>query len=240
MSATVGSLFSGIGGIDLGLERAGFEVRWQCEIDPYCRKVLAKHWPDTPCYEDVRNLPDDIERVDLICGGYPCQDFSYAGVRRGVHGDKYLWPPMRDCIRRLRPSVVLIENVPGHVSLGFDITLSDLAEMGFDAEWSIVSACSLGAPHARERLFCVAYAAGDDGAHHLPHRLRQAGGHESRGGGGRGGGYRWLPEPEVDRVAHGIPSSVVRSPLSALGNAVVPQVAEFIGHQLMAHLKEPA
>ena len=229
----VGSLFSGIGGLDLGLERAGMEVRWQCEIDPYCRKVLAKHWPDIPCYEDVRNLPDDIDRVDLICGGYPCQDFSYAGVRKGVLGDKYLWPPMRDCIRRLRPRFVLIENVPGHLSLGFDVTLSDLAELGFDAEWSLLSACSVGASHRRERLFCLAHPPAGDGSDYMPRHFGQAGGHESRGGRSGAWGTGWIPEPAVDRVAHGVPSRMVRGPLESLGNAVVPQVAEFVGHRIM-------
>ena len=106
----VGSLFSGIGGIDLGLERAGMEVRWQCEIDPYCRKVLKKHWPDIPCYDDVRNLPDDIEPVDLICGGYPCQPFSLAGARRGGDDPRHLWPAFASTLRLLRPEWALLEN----------------------------------------------------------------------------------------------------------------------------------
>ena len=233
MTLTVGSLFSGIGGIDLGLERAGMTVRWQCEIDPYCRKVLKKHWPDVPCYEDVRNLPDDIERVDLICGGYPCQPFSFAGVRRGEADPRHLWPAMRDCVRNLRPSYVFIENVPGHLSLGFDVVLSDLAALGFDAEWSLLSACSLGASHRRERLFCVAHAPTGDGADYLPHRVGQAGGHESRGGRGGTWGDGWLPEPEMDRVAHGVPSRLVRGPLESLGNAVVPQVAECVGRMIL-------
>jgi DNA (cytosine-5)-methyltransferase 1 len=232
---TAGSLFSGIGGLDLGLERAGIKVRWQCEANPYCRTVLAHHWPSIPIYDDVRTLPDDLEPVDLIFGGYPCQDFSYAGVRKGILGDKYLWPPMRDCIRRLRPRYVLIENVAAHLSLGFDVTLSDLAEMGFDAEWSVVSACSVGAPHMRERVFCVAHTTGGDEPDHLSRHLRQAGRDESRRGRSGARAERWLPEPEMDRVAHGVPSAVVRGPLSALGNAVVPQVAEVVGRGIVSH-----
>lgn len=223
----VGSLFSGIGGIDLGLERAGMRVAWQCEIDPYCRRVLAKHWPDVPCYEDVRNLPDDIEPVDLICGGYPCQPFSLAGDRAGTDDPRHLWPAMRHTLRHLRPRYVLIENVPGHLSLGFDVVLRDLAELGFDAEWSIVSACSLGAPHARERLFCVAHANG-------PVRGRERGWFSRQTLGGEERNLRgWDDEPEVDRMADGLPPLVGRATNHALGNAVVPQVAELIGRRIM-------
>lgn len=233
----VGSLFSGIGGIDLGLERAGMTVAWQSEIDAYASKVLAKHWPHVPNLGDVTKIDwSQVERVDLIAGGYPCQPFSEAGVRRGEADPRHLWPFMFDAIRVLRPRYVLAENVAGHLSLGFDRVLADLASIGFDAEWSIVSACSVGAPHLRRRVFVVAYAQGDDGASHMPCHQGQREGRRAqpRGGCSGPGRDRWLPEPDVSRVAHGVPRRLVRPPLEAIGNAVVPQVAELIGHRIMA------
>lgn len=230
----VGSLFSGIGGLDLGLERAGMTVAWQSEIDPYCCRVLAKHWPNVPNLGDVTAIDwKKVPRVDLICGGYPCQPFSFAGVRRGRDDPRHLWPHVRDAIRVLRPRWAVLENVPGHLSLGFDRVLSDLAALGFDAEWSLVSACSVGAPHMRKRLFAVAYAPVGDEPHPMSHRGWPTLAHEPRGSGGGGWLPAWLPEPTVDRVADGVPLSMVRGPLHALGNAVVPQVAELVGRRIM-------
>lgn len=244
---TVGSLFSGIGGLDLGLERAGMEVRWQCEIDPYCRKVLAKHWPDVPCYDDVRNLPDDIERVDLICGGYPCQPFSTAGRMRGAEDPRHLWPDFARLIRVLRPRFALLENVPAHLGLGLDAVLGDLAILGFDAEWSIVPAAAVGAPQRRPRLFVLAYAKEPErcGRRRVPavtagrrddrtvadvHRCRS---HI----GGSPDAEPWTHQSPVQRMGDGLSVGLDRRRLFALGNAVVPQVAEFIGTQLLAHLE---
>lgn len=237
VNLTFGSLFSGIGGLDLGLERAGWEMKWHSEIDPYCIRVHEKHWPDVPNLGDVSKVDwSDVERVDLICGGYPCQPFSQAGARRGATDERHLWPYMRDAIRYLRPRFVLIENVREHLRIGFDAVLSDLACLGFDAEWTVVSACALGAPHARERLFVLAYPQSDDeqsqGAHHsrpvTQSRL------QSRGSGGAPRSEWWLSEPVMDRVAHGLPRRLVVEPLRAVGNAVVPQVAEFVGSQILA------
>ena len=157
---TFGSLFTGIGGLDLGLERAGMECRWQCEIEAFPRLVLAKHWPNIPCYEDVRKIGADIEPVDLICGGYPCQPFSQAGKRGGAEDPRHLWPEFARIIRLLRPRYVLLENVPGHLSLGFGDVLGDLAGLGFDAEWTCVRAADVGASHLRKRVFVVANARG--------------------------------------------------------------------------------
>ena len=230
---TVGSLCTGIGGLDRGLEQAGLRVVWQCELDPYCRQVLAAHWPEVPCYDDVRHLPADLERVDLVCAGYPCQPFSFCGNRAGADDPRHLWPAVRDAIRSLRPRWALLENVPGHLGLGFDTVLADLAALGFDAEWSLISACSMGAPHLRERLFCVAYTPGGDGEGEVSHHPRAGArrGFQPRGSGGYPRPDRWLPESPVDRVAYGVPSKLVRAPLHALGNAVVPQVAEWVGRR---------
>lgn len=158
MTLTVGSLFSGIGGFDLGLERAGMKVIWQSEIDAFACKVLKKHWPDVPNLGDINKIDwTNIERPDVICGGYPCQPFSTAGKRGGATDPRHLWPAMFNAICLLRPRYALMENVRGHLSMGFDQVLGDLASVGFDAEWQVIPAAAVGAPHKRDRVFIVAY-----------------------------------------------------------------------------------
>lgn len=156
-----GSLFSGIGGLDLGLERAGFEVKWQCEIDPYATKVLEKHWPNVPRFRDVRECgAHNLPPVDLIAGGFPCQDVSLAGDRAGITGARSgLWTEYARIVRELRPRFVLVENVPGLLSAGMGEVLGDLAGLGYDAEWESLPASAFGAPHRRDRVFIVAYSA---------------------------------------------------------------------------------
>jgi|TARA_R110000822_G_scaffold33726_1_gene95921 DNA (cytosine-5)-methyltransferase 1 len=159
MTLTVGSLFSGIGGFDLGLERAGMKVIWQSEIDTFASKVLKKHWPDVPNLGDITKVDwSNIERPDVICGGYPCQPFSQAGKRGGENDARHLWPAMHNAICVLRPRYALMENVRGHLSLGFGRVLGDLAEIGYDAEWQVIPAAAVGALHKRDRVFIVAYA----------------------------------------------------------------------------------
>ena len=155
---TVGSLFSGIGGLDLGLERAGMRVIWQSEIDPYGCRVLNKHWPDVPNIGDITQVDwSQIARPDVICGGYPCQPFSTAGKRQGENDERHLWPYVREAISHLRPRYAILENVRGHLSLGGLTVIGELAAIGYDAEWRIVSAASVGANHRRDRIFIVAY-----------------------------------------------------------------------------------
>ena len=307
----VGSLFSGIGGIDLGLERAGFETAWFVENDPHCQKVLRRHWPDTPVYGDIHELTgDELEPVDMIAGGYPCQPFSVAGKRQGEDDERHLWPEMRRLIRLLRPRYVFAENVPGHLVLGLNNVLCDLAEDGFDAEWGVVSAQEMGAPHLRKRLFIVAHrqsngrdegraeSAGQQGRSDAAERggeevaYRDSEGLEERQGVGsnprqelqtpvRGDDevddalqagrdpdidastgaaqppmgrnphgvprgldpHRWPAPPgepqhpwEPPRtVADKVPNRVAQ--LKGLGNAVVPQVAEFVGNLLRSTLQ---
>jgi DNA (cytosine-5)-methyltransferase 1 len=153
----IGSLCSGIGGLELGLERAGLgETVWQCEYDPHARTILERHW-DVPIYEDVTDTDwSTVEPVDVICAGYPCQPFSQAGQRQGSDDDRHLWPAVRDAIRHLGPSYVVLENVRGHLSLGFGEVLGDLADLGFDAEWRMLRASDVGGPHRRERVFIAA------------------------------------------------------------------------------------
>ena len=161
---TVGSLFSGIGGIDLAFAAAGFDVRWQVEIDPYCQKVLRKHapiyWPNAQLHTDIYDC-HDLPHVDVIVAGFPCQPFSLAGKRLGVNDDRYLVPELFRVIEEVRPYAALFENVPGFTSIDDGNTFAEflraLAEMGYDAEWGRVSASGVGAPHKRERWVCVAY-----------------------------------------------------------------------------------
>ena len=158
MTLTVGSLFSGIGGLDLGLERAGMKVIWQSEIDPYACKVLKKHWPEVVNHGDIKQIDwRAVEPVDVICGGYPCQPFSTAGKRKGTDDPRHLWPWVRTAISELRPRYAILENVRGHLSLGGLQVIGELAEIGYDAEWRVVSAAGVGAPHRRDRIIIVAY-----------------------------------------------------------------------------------
>ncbi len=226
MSATVGSLFSGIGGLDLGLERAGWDVRWQSENDAYACRVLAKHWPNVPNLGDVTTIDwSTVEPVTLIAGGYPCPAFSQ--VARGRNVAPNLWPHMRAAIAALRPRLVLLENVAAHLGRGFPSVLADLDALGFDAEWTTLTACAFGASHTRRRLFAVAY----------PHSSREpvlpvdaevAGLRSPSGDRGHWG----IPTAYDARADDGVPHRVDRA--GRLGNAVVPQVAEWIGRRLLA------
>ena len=154
---TVGSLFSGIGGFDLGLERAGMVIKWQVEIDDFCNKVLEKHWPNVNRYRDIKELRgDELEPVDLICGGFPCQPFSAAGKRRSKEDDRYLWPEMLRVIRAVRPNWIIGENVAGIVSLALDDVLSDLENEGYACQSFIIPACAVNAPHRRDRVWIIA------------------------------------------------------------------------------------
>jgi DNA (cytosine-5)-methyltransferase 1 len=158
----VGSLFSGIGGFDLGLERAGCEIIWQVENNEYCRRVLRKHWPSVPCHGDITVIDwRDIPAVDLVCGGFPCQPFSCAGKQRGAADDRYLWPEVVRCLSILRPTWFLGENVPGLLHLGIDQVLSDLEALGYQTSVLGIPACGVDAPHRRDRLWIVGWHAND-------------------------------------------------------------------------------
>jgi DNA (cytosine-5)-methyltransferase 1 len=271
MTLTVGSLFSGIGGLDLGLERAGMNVIWQSEIDPYACRVLKKHWPEVPNHGDIKQINwGDVVRPDVVCGGYPCQPFSTAGKRKGENDPRHLWPWVREAISQLRPQYAILENVRGHLSLGGVTVIGELASIGYDAEWRIVSAASVGANHRRDRIIIVAYP-NDAGPHSEEINPTEAGEYARRWLGGCGqdvadteGSVRrrpeshgvctvygqatelgkqgwdsksisswWETEPDVGRVADGVPARVDR--LRGLGNAVVPQVAEVIGRLVVEH-----
>jgi DNA (cytosine-5)-methyltransferase 1 len=267
----VGSLFAGIGGFDLGFERAGMRVSWQVEQDAYCRAVLARHFPGVARYEDIREVGiDNFDPVDLICGGFPCQDLSSAGRGAGIDGARSgLWSEFARIVRELRPGYVVVENVPALLTgkgkrwdrgpIGR--VLGDLAEARYDAEWACLSAREFGAPHLRKRIWIVAYPARDAeagaAAESGSERQRaRAGGQRSRAAdfadadeAGRPQqrepepseaqlaapelGRWWSAEPAVGRVADGVPHRVDR--LAALGNALVPQIAEWIGRRILEY-----
>lgn len=315
-----GSLFSGIGGIDLGLERAGMTCKWQVEIDDFCNKVLEKHWPKVKRYRDVREVgKHNLEPVDLIAGGFPCQPHSVAGKRRGKDDDRNLWPEYLRIIREVKPRWVVGENVPGIITTMLDDVLSDLEGADYSPTVFNIPACAFGANHIRRRIFIIAYAnssaiqeqrsdaskrngfdnrninlantnlgrslqgeseeqstiigeqtfagssisgenVADTQKQHRPLKrqktLKPGCGSEDisntkRQGlqigeaqpdssiqstkrtnmGSRGETNHWSVEPNVGRVANGVPNRVDR--LKSLGNAVVPQVAEYIGRCIL-------
>lgn len=220
-----GSLFSGIGGIDAGFDEAGLTCAWQVEIDPFARQVLAKHWPDVPKHDDIRTFKPTA--VDVICGGFPCQDISNAGKREGIDGERSgLWSEYVRIIREVRPRFVVVENVGALLVRGVGRVLGDLAALGYDAEWDVLRASRFGAAHRRERVFIVAYPAGIrlEGRvlSTVPEQLPRVG----------DPGYRFtVTEPIGVGTNHGIPCYVDR--VRSLGNAVVPTVAKWIGERLI-------
>ena len=159
------SLFSGIGGLDLAAEMAGFVTVGQCEWADYPTKILEKHWPDVPRWRDIRTLTGEsfyertgLRTVDIISGGFPCKPFSVAGERKGKDDDRYLWPEMLRVIQEIRPTWVLGENVPGIINLALDEVLSSLEDIGYSCEAFLVPACGVDAPHKRFRIAILAYS----------------------------------------------------------------------------------
>ena len=236
-------LFSGVGGFSLGLERTGgFETVAFCEIEPFPRKVLAKHWPKVPIYGDVRTLTaGDVGTVDVITAGFPCQDISLSGRGEGITGARSgLWSEVARLVGELRPSFVILENSPALLVRGFGVVLSDMAALGYDAQWHCIPAAYAGAAHLRDRIWIVAYPMQIGGVSatvgHLDWTLLyQAEWPEIADA--TGGHVAWAPEPSVARVANGLPNIVVRR--SALGNAVVPKIPELIGHAILAAVAKP-
>ena len=158
-------LFSGIGGFSLGLEAAGMETVAFCEKDSFCRKVLQQHWPDVPVYEDVRALDGRAYRgsVDVVCGGFPCQPFSVAGLKQGKADDRHLWPEMLRIISECRPRWVIGENVSGFINMALDDVSSDLENEGYEVRTFVLPACSVDARHRRDRVWVVGHAISEHG-----------------------------------------------------------------------------
>ena len=163
MRPTVGSVFSGIGGFDLGLERAGWQVRWQIENNSFRQNILRRHWPDMELRTDVRTDTDGLERTDLVCGGFPCTDLSVAGKRAGLAGEQStLWYDFRRLVEDTRPTWVLVENVPGllssHEGEDFAIVVRGLAELGFGVAWRVLDSRYFGVAQRRRRVFIAGRA----------------------------------------------------------------------------------
>ena len=290
---TFGDVCAGIGGISLGLQRAGMTPAFQIENDPFCTKVLEKHWPDVPRWTDLKEVdPRALPRVDVLAGGIPCQPVSVAGKRKGRADERWLWPYFWEMALVLRPRYVLLENVPGILRNDcFGSILRDISASGFDAEWDCLPAAAVGAPHLRYRLFLVAdpASAGRDERRGLGQgcatgasRWRRLGdsdcpgtladidlagleGHErgiladreslARHFAGCRGGWAWCPPREdgpleswLLRKVHGVSKWVDpdwrdrKERVKALGNAVVPQLVEWIGKRIVeaAVLREGA
>jgi len=243
---TFGSLFAGIGGIDLGLERAGMRCMWQVEIDPYAQKVLEKHWPKVTRWQDIKTFPPLRSRlqwkVDLISGGFPCQDLSLAGNRKGLEGERSgLFFELMRVVRVLRPKFVLLENVPG-LLVGpnwMGSVLKELALCGFDAEWQSLPASGLGLPHYRNRVFLVAYPQGllGDRRFRVFDEHNRFGAISERDYRKRAKANRWdfSAAPKFSRMDDRVFQKLDR--LKCIGNAVVPQVAEWIGRSILSAVK---
>ncbi|WP_051294885.1 DNA cytosine methyltransferase [Maridesulfovibrio bastinii] len=248
----VGSLFSGVGLTDFGLELAGFEHAWFCEIEPYAQNILSKRWPGKQIYKDIKELDgNDVEKVDLLSGGFPCQDVSCGGKRKGITKETRsgLWYEYARIIRQILPKYVLIENVPGLRSKGFDIVLKELAKIGYDAEWIVLSAAQFGAPHLRERLFVVAYphSYGDDNTTGTRRIFTEARINavnfqlNSKASWNNLQIDRTTPEkickaypgPIIHRMDDGGADWLDR--LKALGNGITPQQAHFVGSLILDH-----
>ena len=250
------SLFSGIGGLDLAAELAGFKTVGQCEWADYPTKVLEKHWPDVPRWRDIRTLTKEsfyertgLRTVDVISGGFPCQPFSVAGKQKGKDDDRYLWPEMLRVIRDLEPRCVVGENVPGILRIAASDVVKDLERAGYHVVVFNFEAAAVGAPHRRGRIAFVAYSkvSGMERLHARSPAITCEGSGERQSDATSlsavsdsksaelqrrrettrrrwaepGCCGRWAVEPDVGRVAHGVPNRVDR--LKCLGNAVVPQ-----------------
>jgi DNA (cytosine-5)-methyltransferase 1 len=235
-------LFSGIGGFSLGLERTGgFETVSFCEIDKFCKKVLAKHWPNVPCHDDITKLTGSmVGEIDVICGGFPCQDISVAGRGAGIDGERSgLWGEYARIIRELRPRYVIVENVSALLGRGIGRVLGDLAALGYDAEWHCIRGHEIGAPQQRDRIFIAAYAhkigterlepfkhLGQDGSWWAgcSEDLRKI--YESPFG-----GCDMWPQPLVRRVDVWVSDRVDR--VGSCGNSIFPKIAEAIGNAIL-------
>lgn len=260
----IGSLFSGIGGLELGLEWAGVgRTVWQVERDPFCRAVLARHWPHATRYDDVRAVgAHNLEQVEVICGGYPCQDVSVAGAGAGLDGERSgLWFEFLRIVDECQPHAVIVENVDNGRARWLPVVRAGLCELGYSTDAVSIAAGDIGAPHERRRCFVVAVADPDRKPVHVEQQR-----HARRGDAIRHQGQAidlddglgrdltrasaWRAFPALCRVDDGVPAGVdgdrVRANVAlpgertrALGNAVVPQVAEAVGRLLLRRLDGP-
>lgn len=231
---TYGSLFTGIGGLDLAVESVfGAQPAWQVEINPYCRKVLAKHWPNVFRYVDVCKFckVNEPRKVDIICGGFPCQDVSGANPKgQGLAGKRSgLWREFVRIIRHVRPRYVVVENVTSGLALWGSRVVGHLAALGYDAEWESVHAAHAGAPHLRERTFILGHA-NRDSQSIVPVNAKASGLPSASEYMRR----RWSSPPARVRMDDGLSHGLDR--LHALGNAVCPQQAELAIRRMLTRI----
>ena len=261
MTLTMGSLFAGIGGFDLAARWMGWRTAWVSEIDPFACQVLARHFPDAPNHGDITQIDfTTVEPVDVLVGGFPCQDISHAGAQAGIEGERSgLWFEYARAIRELRPRYVVVENVRALVDRGLDRVLGSLADIGYDAEWGCFKAADVGAPHRRDRLWLLAYPqrTGLEGygrtAHDTAGRPQPARSVAAHGVSRGTHPTAWgAAQPSVGVSAHGVPRGVAvaaweqglprviphveqyRQQLTALGNAIVPQCALVVFREIAA------
>lgn len=236
----LGSLFSGIGGFELGLERALPQCKtiWQVEQDTFCQSVLRKHWADTIIYDDVRTVgAHNLESVDVLCGGFPCQDISTSGKQQGInHGTKSsLYYEMFRIICEIRPRIIVFENVAAISTMGGHDVFRTIASARYDAEWCTVrTGADFGLPHIRKRWFCIAY----------PHGIRQQRQREYKQSQYKKKNqnrqtsefidvFRRSTLPYLCTEHDGFPRRVARQMMKALGNAITPQSSEWVGRQIL-------
>ena len=260
-------LCSGIGGFSLGFQWAELSKPVLfCDIEPWSRQILAKHWPDVPIAEDVKELANDpdglVPDCDILTAGYPCQPFSVAGDRKGAEDDRHIWPYIFSIIQAKRPTFCIFENVLGHVTLGLDEVLSDLENESYTTRPFIVPACATDAPHQRNRLWIIAHILADTSRKRLQGRLSGRQNKERKSQLGYVGCSStihrqpiqngWAAEPSVGRVAHGIPDwmdeprDIPRvskgvpnraNRLKGLGNAIVPQISMKIAESILKEMQ---
>jgi DNA (cytosine-5)-methyltransferase 1 len=262
-------LFSGIGGFSLGLERAGMKTVAFCEIDKFCRKVLAHHWPSIPIYEDIKlltaqRLNDDAIKVDVICGGFPCQDISTAGKGEGLRGERSgLWREYARLIGEIRPRYVIVENVAALLFRGLSDVLGDLASLGYDAEWHCIPASYIGAPHRRDRIWIIAYCNSNnkgepvisfnDEASRMQGNASNSDSEGLQGSEKAGDNEKDWTQSRNQLITgcRGVSRSIWETEpavgrvvdgvparmdrLKSLGNAVVPQIPEILGKAIISH-----
>ncbi len=223
-----GSLFSGIGGFELGAERTNIKTLWSCELNEFCRKILKQHFPETKQYNDIRSVSYP-ESVDIISGGFPCQDISIAGKGNGITGTRSsLWFEMYRIIEEIRPTYILIENSPELLKKGFEKILYPLSEIGYNVEWQCLSGYSFGVQQSRERVYVIAYS----------NSFRQQRKREKsifsksilqRQFQGIYPGWRTrrdIPKPATLRTTHDIPNQMDRT--KAIGNSVMPIISKYL------------
>jgi DNA (cytosine-5)-methyltransferase 1 len=238
MTYRVLDLFSGLGAFSLGLERTGgFQTVGFCEIDPFCRRVLAKHWPDVPCADDITTREFKEGEADVITAGWPCQDISYAGPGTGLAGERSgLFREVVRAVRLVRPLHAILENVAALLGRGMGTVLGDLASVGYDAEWHCIPAGAVGASHERDRVWIIADATEIRRSPLLlDEQVAQAfeGGQSTRVG--AQDIREWPSEAVVCRASDGLPNRLDR--VAALGNSLYPQIPEIIGRAILSSTK---